>query len=62
MLIIPSGPPEPPSTPPLAVYNAGTNAISISWSGSPYDGGSMLTAYIIQTSIDEQEWSDLSIG
>ena len=43
------GPPEPPSGRPY-VSNIDTSSLTLAWYGSTYDGGSMVTGYIVEMS------------
>lgn len=55
------GPPEPPSTPPKAMYDQPTNAILISWHSCTYDGGSAVTGYCLEMSdMMENDWTVLT--
>lgn len=50
--------PEPPAGKPIA-SNISRDGLTLSWSGSAYDGGSRITGYIIETckTTDRGKWN-----
>lgn len=44
------GPPDPPSGKPYVTATTTTTAVVV-WSGSPYDGGRMVTGYTLEYSL-----------
>ncbi|XP_043200179.1 titin homolog isoform X2 [Amphibalanus amphitrite] len=49
------GPPEPPSGVPN-VCRISQQAITLSWCGPPFDGGSMVTEYQVETADEQRRW------
>lgn len=49
------GPPEPPAGTPSVIISSSTS-LTISWSGSTYDGGSVVIGYIVEMKRDNSDW------
>ncbi|XP_071942496.1 myosin light chain kinase, smooth muscle-like [Antedon mediterranea] len=52
--------PDPPSGKPVS-SNVSRTSLTLSWSGSPYDGGSIITGYVVEMSkVNEDNWTKLT--
>lgn len=52
------GIPDPPSG-GIGVSNIGTS-VTLTWSSPPYDGGCMITGYVVEMRIGTQPWVELN--
>lgn len=54
------GPPDPPSDKPV-VSDVTSHSCVVCWCGSPYDGGSVITGYVVEKcSLPEMRWTRVS--